>query len=287
MKIKDIYKKKTPVFSCEVFPPNPHADIDIIYSTISDLKELSPDFISVTYGAGGGTKDRTVEISSQIKNEYKLESLMHMTCIDSEFGYIEDTLTEVKNKGIENILALRGDSPSGEDKEIITKDFRYAVDLINFIKKRDDFCLGVAGYPEVHPESKDMEEDINCLKKKIESGADFIITQLFFQNDFFYRFLDKINSAGINVPVSAGVMPVFKSKLIKKIVSLCGSTIPAKLQNLIDKYAHKPKDMEKAGIDYATDQIIDLLNQKVNGIHLYTMNNARLAQEISRNTSIR
>ncbi len=287
MKISDIYKQKKIVFSCEVFPPKPENDINTVYTTIKELKTISPDFVSVTYGAGGGTKTRTLEISSKIKKKYNLESLMHLTCINSSFNDIIKILDAVKDNEIENILALRGDIPKNKDKKDIITDFQFAINLIDFIKKHDNFSIGVAGYPEKHPESLNINNDIEYLKNKVEKGAEFIITQLFFNNEDFYKFMDRIHSSGITVPVSAGIMPVVKANLIIKMVSLSGATIPNKLQNLIDKYGHNPRDMEKAGIDYSIQQIIDLLKQGVNGIHLYTMNNADLAKKISKNTNLR
>ncbi len=287
MKISDIYKQKKTVFSCEVFPPKPENDIKTIYTTIKELKTISPDFVSVTYGAGGGTKTRTLEISSKIKKEYNLESLMHLTCINSSFNDITKILDAVKNNEIENILALRGDIPKNKDKKDIITDFQFAVELIDFIKKYNNFSIGAAGYPEKHPESLNINNDIEYLKNKVGKGAEFIITQLFFNNEDFYKFMDRIHSSGITVPVSAGIMPVVKAKLIIKMVNLSGATIPGKLQNLIDKYGHNLRDMEKAGIDYSIQQITNLLKQGVNGIHLYTMNNADLAKKISKNTNLR
>lgn len=287
MKIKEIYKENDVVFSCEIFPPKPEDDIEIVYKTIEEIKELAPDYISVTYGAGGGTKERTLEISKTIKNNYKLETLMHLTCVNSTQSDIVNILNEVKKSGIKNILALRGDIPAGQIREEIVTDFCFAVDLVDFILKHNDFCIGVAGYPEVHPESPNEEKDTEFLRNKIEKGADFINTQLFFNNEYFYRYIDRIRSANICVPVSAGIMPVFKANLIKRMVELSGATIPVKLQSLIDKYSHKPEDMEKAGIDYASEQIIDLLKQGINGIHLYTMNKANLAKAIAKNTGLR
>lgn len=284
MKIKDIYQEKNTVFSCEVFPPRPDNDIETIYTTISELREVSPDFVSVTYSAGGETKERTIEISSKIKNKYNIESLMHLTCINSGSDDIRQILGKLKEEGIDNILALRGDIPYDKNKEDVISDFHYAADLVDYIKKHTDFCVGVAGYPESHPESPNEAKDIEYLKNKVDKGADFIITQLFFKNEYFYRFMDKIHSININLPVSAGIMPVFKAKLLKKIASLCGASIPNELQSLVDKYGHKPLDMEKAGTDYATRQILDLLQQNIDGLHIYTMNNARLAKKISRNT---
>ncbi|MBN2406096.1 MAG: methylenetetrahydrofolate reductase [NAD(P)H] [Elusimicrobia bacterium] len=288
MKIVDIYKEKKPLFSCEVFPPKPENGIDTLYSTISGLEKLSPDFISVTYGAGGGTRERTAEIASRIKNDYGTEALMHLTCINTHYADLKKIIKHIDDLHIENILALRGDMPpeEGRDDDTIS-DFCYAVDLIYYLKQQKDFCIGVAGYPETHPESPDPDTDVSHLKNKIENGGDFIITQLFFDNTFFYRFLDRISSSGIDVPVSAGIMPVFKAGLIKKMVSLCGATIPPVLQKLIDKYQDKPKDMQKAGIEFASGQILDLIEQQVAGIHLYTMNNALLAEKIAKNTKLR
>jgi len=287
LKISQIYKNKKTVFSCEVFPPKRDDDINTVLDTIKELQKLEPDFVSVTYGAGGSTKDNTVEISSRIKNDFSMESLMHLTCIDTKTEDIIKILDKVQDTGIENILALRGDIPNGIEKENIVSEFCYAIDLVKFIKKHNDFCVGVAGYPEKHPEAYNYKQDIINLKKKVDAGADFIISQLFFKNDYFYRFMDEITSQGIDVPVSAGIMPVFKAQLVQKMVSLCGATIPAELNALIEKYGDKPQEMEKTGVDYASEQISGLLANKVRGIHLYTMNKPKLAFEISGNTGLR
>jgi methylenetetrahydrofolate reductase (NADPH) len=288
MKISDVYKVKKPVFSCEVFPPRPGVEIEEILKTIKELKSTSPDFVSVTYGAGGGTKSRTIEIASRIKKSYKMKPLMHLSCIDTKKEDIDKILNEIGRNGIEDILALRGDLPSDRDLKSIVSDFSYASDLVAYIKSRGgNFCMGVAGYPEVHPEAYSMEKDIKNLKKKIEAGASFIISQLFFKNDFFYRYLDMIRKMEINVPVSAGIMPVFKAKLLNKMIKLSRATVPSDLIALVEKYRDKDKEMEKAGIEYAVNQIRNLVNNGVDGIHLYTMNSASLAKKISSNSGLR
>jgi len=288
MKICDIYRDKKIVFSCEVFPPKPGAKKDGILETIKELKSTSPDFVSVTYGAGGGTKSRTIEIASRIKKEYAMEPLMHLTCIDTKKEDIDGILNEISKNGIENILALRGDIPNNRDLKSVVSDFYYASDLIDYIKShRNNFCLGVAGYPEVHPEAYSMEKDIKNLIKKIEAGASFIITQLFFKNDFFYRYLDKIRKMGIKVPVSAGIMPVFRAKLLTKMIKLSGATVPSDLISIVEKYRDNDTEMEKAGIEYVVKQIQDLIDNKVEGIHLCTMNRASLAKKISSYSGLR
>ncbi len=288
MKISDIYRDKKLVFSCEVFPPGPEVEIEQILKTIKELKTTSPDFVSVTYGAGGGTKSRTIEIASKIKKLYKMEPLMHLSCIETKKEDINKILNEISQNGIENILALRGDTPGDRDLKTIISDFSYASDLVCYIKSHwNDFCLGVAGYPEVHPEAYSMEKDIKNLKKKIEAGASFIISQLFFKNDFFYRYLDIIRKTGINVPVSAGIMPVFRAKLLNKMIKLSRATVPSELIAIVDKFRDKDKDMEKAGIEYAVNQIRDLMDNGVDGVHLYTMNSASLAKKISSYSGLR
>jgi methylenetetrahydrofolate reductase (NADPH) len=288
MRISDIYRGKKPVFSCEVFPPRPGVEIEEILKTIKELKSISPDFVSVTYGAGGGTKSRTIEIASRIKRSCKMEPLMHLSCINTKKEDIDKILDEIKENGIENILALRGDIPPDCDLKTIVSDFSYASELVTYIKSRgDDFCMGVAGYPEGHPEAYSMEKDVKNLKKKIEAGASFIISQLFFKNEFFYRFLDMINKIGIDVPVSAGIMPVFRAKILNKMIKLSHATVPADLIAIVDKYRDKDREMEKAGIEYAVNQIRDLADNGVDGVHLYTMNSASLAKKISSYSGLR
>ncbi len=288
MKICDIYHDKKIVFSCEVFPPKPGAKKDGILETIRDLKSISPDFISVTYGAGGETKEGTVEIAVKIKNTYEMEPLMHLTCVDTKKEDIDTILNKISQKGIENILTLRGDIPVNKNFKSPTSDFSYACDLAAYIKSHtDNFCLGAAGYPEGHPEAYSLEKDIKNLARKIQAGASFVITQMFFKNDFFYAYLDKIKKLGINVPLSAGIMPVFKAKLLSKMIKLSRATVPSELISLVEKYRDNDVEMEKAGIEFATKQIEDLIKHGVDGIHLFTMNRASLAKKISSYSNLR
>lgn len=288
MKICDIYRNKKIIFSCEVFPPKPGAKKDDILETIKDLKSTSPDFISITYGAGGKTKEGTVEIASKIKNTYKMEPLMHLTCIDSRKKDIDTILNKISEKGIENILSLRGDIPTDRNFKSTASDFSYACDLTSYVDSHTNkFCLGVAGYPESHPEAYSLEKDIKNLAKKIRAGASFIISQMFFKNDFFYVYLDKIREMGIKVPVSAGIMPVFKAKLLSKMIKLSHATVPSELISLVEKYRDNDREMEKAGIEFAVKQIEDLIKHGVDGIHLFTMNRASLAKKISSYSNLR
>ncbi len=288
MKIRDIYKNKKTVFSCEVFPPKPGAKKEGILQTIKDLKLISPDFISVTYGAAGETKEGTIEIATRIKKTYKMEPLMHLTCIENKKKDIEKILNNISQKGIQNILTLRGDIPVDRKFKSTASDFSHASDLTAYIKTRTDkFCLGVAGYPEGHPEAYSIEKDIKNLIKKIQAGASFIITQMFFKNDFFYLYLDKLREMEISVPVSAGIMPVFKAKLLSKMINLSHATIPSRLISLIEKYGDNESEMEKAGIEFAVGQIEDLIDHGVEGIHLFTMNRSSLARKISSYSNLR
>ncbi len=282
MKISRLYEKKKPVISFEVFPPKPGGGFSGIYDTIGRIKPLNPDFISVTYGAAGGTRARTVEIASAIRNRFALESLMHLTCVNSTLGEIDSVLKEVEEGHLENILALRGDIPENGGDSPPNPDLRYGCELVAYLKKNWDFCVGVAAYPEKHPESGDLEEDTKYLKMKADAGADFIITQLFFVNGHFRRFMDRIRGAGIKLPVSAGIMPVFSASLVKKIVSLSGAQIPPELENLIDKYGDNPEDMKKAGVEYAARQIRELIDSGADGIHIYIMNRPEIAESIIR-----
>ncbi|MBN1693958.1 methylenetetrahydrofolate reductase [NAD(P)H] [candidate division WOR-3 bacterium] len=288
MEICDIYHDKKIVFSCEVFPPKPGAEKDSILETIRDLKSLSPDFISVTYGAGGETKEETIEIADEIKNTYKMEPLMHLTCVDTKKEDIDKILNKISQKGIENILSLRGDIPTGRNFKSTASDFSYACDLAAHIKSHsDNFCLGVAGYPEGHPEAYSLEKDIKNLARKIQSGASFLITQMFFKNDFFYTYLDKIREMGINVPVSAGIMPVFKAKLLSRMIKLSRATVPSELISIVEKYRDNDEEMEKAGVEFAAKQIQDLIKHGIEGIHLFTMNRASIAKNISSYAGLR
>jgi len=271
VKIKDILNTKNFLFSMEIFPPKPNYEISTIYDTIEKLIILKPDFISVTYGAGGSTRRRTVEIAEKIINDYKTPALAHLTCIGATKDSISEILYEMKNKNIKNILALRGDLPEGEKSPFL--DFKYAVDLIRFIKSNNDwdFCIGVAGYPEKHPEAKSMKEDIIHLKEKVDAGADFIITQLFLNNDHFFRFLDTCRSSGINVPVIPGIMTATKIAHIENMAKKCKVEIPEIFRKATIN-SDPQCDICEETIEYTAKQIDDLINNGVKGIHLYTMN---------------
>lgn len=280
MKIKDLYAKKT-VISLEIFPPKQEAPIDTVLDTIDALSDLKPDFISVTYGATGGSKSHTVRIADLIKNKYGIEALAHLTCINSTKEEVEEILDGLKKANVENVLALRGDRPQNVSSDPPEKcAYSYASDLIAHIKTVDDFCIGGACYPEVHIEAENCVADLRNLKRKVGVGVDFLITQLFLDNNLFYDFKEKLELMELNVPVSAGIMPVINKKLIERITSLCGATIPPKFRRILDKYEHNPEALKEAGIAYATEQIIDLLSYGVDGIHLYTMNKPEVARKI-------
>lgn len=286
MQIKNIYKKKKPIISFEVFPPKKESSIDTIYDTIEALKDLKPDFISVTYGAGGSTRDKTIEIASIIKNKYYIEALAHLTCVSLTHEGLQNFIEELKNKNIQNIMALRGDLPQGFDEDLFQKgEYKYASNLVSSIKTHNDISAGGACYPEGHFESESLEEDIENLKRKVEAGADFLITQLFFDNESFYKFMDLAYKKGINVPISAGVMPVTNKKQIERMISLSGASLPAKFTRIMAKYENNPQALKEAGIVYATEQIVDLLSWGVDGIHLYTMNRPETARKIMQNIS--
>jgi methylenetetrahydrofolate reductase (NAD(P)H) len=277
MRIKEIFNKKT-VFSFEVFPPKKTSSIDTIYKTIDELRDLKPDFISVTYSAGGsGNGGLACEIASRIKSS-GITPVIHLPCINYTREEIASTLDEIKSRGIENILALRGDiNPDIPQKH----DFLHASDLITFIKSKGDFDIAGACYPEGHPDANNLVEDIMNLRKKVEAGADHLITQLFFDNDYFYEFREKSTLAGINVPIEAGIMPVVNKKQIERMVTTCGASLPKKFVKIMQKYEHNPEALRDAGIAYAVNQIVDLVANGVDGIHLYTMNNAYVARKIS------
>lgn len=283
MFIKDIFSQKSPVISFEVFPPKKEFPIEVIYNTIDGLEDLKPDFISVTYGAGGSSKDRTIEIASTIKNKYGIEVLAHLTCFTSTKNETESVLKELKRNNVENVLALRGDPPI--DGSIKKSDYKYAKDLVNHITETTELSIGAAAYPEGHIECDNLEKDIENLKEKVNCGVDFLITQLFFDNEKFCEYKDKLIQKNINVPIMAGIMPVLNKNQISRMVSLSGATLPKKFIRILDKYQNNPKALKEAGIAYATEQIIDLLSWGVDGIHLYTMNKPEIAREIIGNIS--
>lgn len=278
MKISEKFGKGRAVLSFEVFPPKKTSSVNTIYDTLDKLKSLNPDFISVTYGAGGTATDNTCEIASKIKNDLHIEAVAHLTCVNSTKQEVARILERFKENNIENILALRGDiSPDIEPKN----DFKYASELCSFIKETGNFGVSGACYPEVHLEADDEVSDILNLKHKVDCGAEHLMSQLFFDNSVFYRFLERTRIAGINVPIEAGIMPVTNKNQIEKMVSMCGASLPAKFTKMMQKYEHNPEALRDAGIAYAVEQIVDLLANNVDGIHLYTMNNAYVAEKIS------
>lgn len=279
MKIKDIFKNKDTVISFEIFPPNNKFPIEKIYKTIDELAKLKPDYISVTYGAGGTSQGRTVEITKRIKNINKIETMAHLTCIGATKESINSTLEQLKNNGIKNILALRGDIPRDQ---IHNSEFSYASDLVEHIKKENTFSVAGAFYPEVHSENNDLL-DLFHLKTKVESGTDFLVSQLFFDNEDFYSFKEKTEKLNLSVPLVAGILPVTNYKQIEKIRELCNARIPRKFQAILDKFKDSPKALEEAGITYATEQIIDLIASGVDGIHIYTMNKVDVTRRILEN----
>ncbi|SKC40866.1 methylenetetrahydrofolate reductase [NAD(P)H] [Maledivibacter halophilus] len=281
MLIKDKFKNKKPLISFEIFPPKKDYPVDTIYSTIDALKDLRPDFISVTYGAGGSTKDTTVEIASHIRNKHRLSSLAHLTCLTSTKDEIQNTLNSLKKKGVRNILALRGDYPQEEGWDYKGPNhYKYARDLISQIKKNGDFSIGAACYPEKHLECQSLEKDLLNLKEKVDAGTDFLITQLFFDNEIFYDFKEKTAKLGIDIPILAGILPVLSKKQIEKITSLTGCSLPKKFLRILDRYEYEPQALKEAGIAYAIEQIIDLLSWGVDGVHIYTMNRPKTTRRI-------
>ncbi len=277
MKAAKLFEKK-PVISFEVFPPKPDVPIESIYQTLDSLKELDPDFISVTYGAGGSKAgDLTSGICETIQNKLGIPAIAHLPCINETKESVLEKLQSFRSKGIENILALRGDrNPDIPPKN----DFAHASDLIEFIRQNGDFDIAAACYPEGHPEAPDIDTDIVHLKEKVDAGATHLITQLFYNNHDFYSFMDKTAKAGINVPVEAGIMPVTSKKSIERMVSLCGASIPNRLAKLMARYSGDPASLKAAGLEYAIMQILDLIENGVSGIHIYTMNNPDVARYI-------
>jgi methylenetetrahydrofolate reductase (NADPH) len=281
MKIKDMLQEKNFTLSFEVFPPVREGNITSLFSTIRELDELNPDFISVTYGAGGSTRDKTIEIASKVKNEVNREVLAHLTCVQSSKDDISRILDEFKKENMKNILALRGDPPEGETEFIRTEGgFSHANELVEFIKSTDDFSIGVAGYPEGHIEAPSFEVDLANLKRKVDAGADFIITQLFFNNEAFYRFRDRALEIGIRVPIIPGIFPILNYKQACRIASLCGAKIPSELNQKIYHLREKPEEIEKYGIEYAITQTENLTKNDVRGLHIYSMNKSYPAKQI-------
>ena len=279
MNITELFRQKPVVFSFEIFPPKRDSAIDTIWSTLAQMEALGPDFISVTYGAGGGGgKSYTAQIAGAIQKKYGITPLAHLTCIGSTRAEVEESLQELREEGVENILALRGDKIPGVEPKT---DFLHASDLIAFIREQGGFSVSGACYPEVHTEAPDPITDIRNLKKKVDAGAGHLVSQLFFDNGAFYSFVERARIAGITVPIEAGIMPVVNARQILRMVSLCGASLPPKFTRMISRFEQNPTALRDAGIAYAIDQIVDLIAQGVEGIHLYTMNDPDVARRIS------
>ncbi len=284
MKIRDTLHDGKVHISFEIFPPKTDAGYNSVVSAAEKIAALKPSFISVTYGAGGGTSKNTVNIASHIKDNFGVESLAHLTCVSSTKEDVHKVIEQIKEKGIENILALRGDIPKDKDFPL-PNHYKYACELIEDIKSLGDFCIGAACYPEGHVESETKKEDIIHLKNKVDCGVDFLTTQMFFDNTILYNFLYRIREQGITVPVLPGIMPITNAKQIKRSCELSGTVLPERFRAIVDRFGDNPAAMQQAGIAYATDQIIDLLANDVNNIHVYSMNKPEVAAAIMNNLS--
>lgn len=279
--IKDLFGNGRPTLSFEVYPPKKDDDFDSVFDTLRALNDLHPDFISVTYGAGGSKSKRTLEIASFLQNDLGVEALAHLTCVGNKKEDILSVLDSFQKSNITQVLALRGDRPRDmTDEQFDSRDFAHASDLITYIKEHTSLSCAGACYPEKHFECFSKETDVLNLKKKQDAGADFFITQLFMDNDYFYDFKDRAERKGITIPICAGIMPVTSASSLGTTISLSGSSIPKAFSDLIATYGDKPEEMRKAGIDYAIRQILDLKANGVDGIHLYTMNRPKMAGEI-------
>lgn len=282
MKISEILNRNAITVSCEIFPPKKGSDFSGVFHTVDEITQLGVDFISVTYGAGGSTSKKTVDVAAYIQNQHRTPALAHLTCCDSTQEQIADQLNTLKTHGIENVLALRGDRPEGYDG---SGSYHYAIELIQDIKRQGDFCIGAACYPEGHVECEHKEMDIGYLKEKVDAGCDFLTTQMFFDNNVYYNFLYRTLSAGITAPIIPGIMPVTNARQIKRTCELSGTILPPRFKAIADKFSDTPPAMQQAGIAYATEQIVDLIANGVRYIHLYTMNKPEIAAKIMENLS--
>ncbi|MGO5095235.1 methylenetetrahydrofolate reductase [NAD(P)H] [Agathobaculum sp. LCP25S3_E8] len=282
MKISDILKQDKVTLSFEVFPPKTSSSYESVARATQEIAALHPDFMSVTYGAGGGTSEHTVQIAADLHAQYGVNVLTHLTCVSSTRQHVSAMLEKFKQHGIENVLALRGDIPAGGAPE---NEYHYAAELVRDIKSQGDFCVGGACYPEGHVEAANKTEDILHLKEKVDAGCEFLTTQMFFDNNILYNFLYRIREKGITVPVIAGIMPVTNVKQIKRITSMSGTYLPERFKAIVDRFGENPEAMKQAGVIYATEQIIDLIANGVNHIHVYSMNKPEVAAGIQASLS--
>ena len=285
MKIIDVLKQDKLSISFEVFPPKYDTSFESVKHATEEIAKLAPAFMSVTYGAGGGTSKYTLEIAENIMKHYGVPTLAHLTCVSSTKETVKRQISDMKNAGIENVMALRGDRLTDMENHGIS-DYHYAIDLIRELKETDaNFCIGGACYPEVHPESSCQKEDIKHLKEKVDAGCEFLTTQMFFDNNLLYNFLYKIREAGITVPIVAGIMPITNANQVERAIKLSGSFMPQRFKSIVDKFGGDPAAMKQAGIAYATDQIIDLFANNITNVHVYSMNKPDVAEKIKANLS--
>ncbi len=287
MKLIELFQKDTLSLSFEVFPPKTDSAFDSVRYATEEIAKLCPSFMSVTYGAGGGTSRYTLDIAKNIKQSYGVPTLAHLTCVSSTRETVRQRIEQMRAAGIENVMALRGDlTPELERTDRSTWAYRYAIDLIRDIKESGaDFCIGGACYPEIHPESANQKEDIFYLAEKVNAGCSFLTTQMFFDNNLFYNFMYKIREAGITVPVIPGIMPITRAGQVERAIKLSGSFMPQRFKALVDKFGTSPDAMKQAGIAYATDQIIDLFANGITNVHVYSMNSPDVAAKIQSNLS--
>ena len=287
MKIRELLKKQSLSLSFEVFPPKTEMGFESVKMATEEIARLRPAFMSVTYGAGGGTSRYTLDIAKNIKERYGVPTLAHLTCVSSTRETVREKIHAIREAGIENVMALRGDIPAGRENEDRSRwDYRYAVELVQELKEMNpDFCIGGACYPEIHPESMNQKEDIHYLKEKVDAGCDFLTTQMFFDNNLLYNFLYKIREAGVTVPIIPGIMPITNANQVERAMKISGSFMPQRFKSLVDKFGGDPAAMKQAGIAYATDQIIDLFANGITNVHVYSMNKPDVAEKILNNLS--
>ena len=284
MKLTSVLGQKRITLSFEVFPPKADLDFESVRQAAFQVAKLGPDYMSVTYGAGGSTRDNTLALAEDIQKEYGVTAIAHLTCVGATKDSIQEALRDMRHSGIENLLALRGDRPQWMEQEPFT-DYHYASDLVAAIKEFGGFCIGGACYPEGHPDAANKKEDILNLKKKVDAGCEFLTTQMFFDNNIYYNFLYRVRSAGIEVPVIPGIMPISRASQVKNAIRLSGCNMPERFKNIVDRFGTNKDAMMQAGIIYASEQIIDLIANGVNNIHIYSMNHANVVRGIMENLS--
>ena len=287
MKLTEIFSNNTPQMSFEVFPPKTTTSFESVKAAVEKIAALHPSFMSVTYGAGGGTSQYTLDIAKNIKEKHNVPTLAHLTCVSSTKETVHGMIEKIKAAGIENVMALRGDIPADmQDADRSNWAYKHAIDLVRELKEADEnLCIGGACYPEIHPESACQNDDIRFLREKVDAGCDFLTTQMFFDNNLLYNFLYKIREAGITVPVIPGIMPITNANQVARAIKLSGSFMPRRFISLVDKFGNDPDAMKQAGIAYATDQIIDLYANGITNVHVYSMNKPDVAEKIQTNLS--